>query len=372
LTDFAVAVEVLRWSIGPLLLCRFPRLPAGTSVGYEVDSDVVVVVPARNEGDNIADAVASITMQRPHPTEIVVVDDNSDDATAERAAAHGARVVDAGPVPDGWLGKPHAAATGVAASKAGTVVFLDADVRLTAPDVIARLAAVVPAHDDGHGRGLVTVQPSHVIARPYEALNAFFVLVSLMGTNAFTVLGRHARTIGAFGPCLATTRDAYAGVGGHAAPEVRGSIVDDVALAARYRADGRPVVAFAGGDDVTYRMYPGGLRQLIDGWTKNIAAGATATRPLVLLLVVAWLSGCITAAFGVIARPSLIAALTYAAYAAAVAVLLRRCGRFPRLAAALYAIPLAVFLLVFVRAIALRALGRPVAWKARAVGGRAK
>lgn len=359
-----VAAEVLRWAAGPLLLCRFPRLP--TEPTTDPRAGVAVVVPARDEAVNIGGAVASIDAQRPRPDEIVVVDDSSTDDTAAQAAAAGARVVAAGALPEGWLGKPHAAALGADATAAETLVFVDADVRLQAPDVIGRLERAVTRHPGA----LVTVQPTHTSERPYEALSAFFVLVSLMGTNAFTVAGRRVSPIGAFGPCLATTRDVYTSVGGHGAAEVRGSVVDDVAIAARYRAHGRPVVAFAGGDDVTYRMYGAGVRQLVDGWTKNIASGAGATRPLVLALVIAWLSGCITAAARLVADPSVGSVATYAAYAAAVSVLLRLVGRFPALTAALFPVPLAVFLVVFVRAAALRVAGRPVVWKRRAVGGR--
>lgn len=363
-STLAVMAEALRWSIGPLLLCRLPSLPAARSDSGVLD--VAVVIPARNEAANLAPLLKTLAEQRPSPAEIVVVDDASTDETVSVSRAGGARVVLAGDFSRDWAGKPHACAKGVEVTDSATLVFLDADVRLTNAHVLGRLASVVGVNEGA----LVTVQPRHVTARPYEALNAFFVLVSLMGTNAFSFAGRRLNPAAAFGPCLGTSRQAYSAVGGHAADEVRRSVIDDVALAGRFRAEKRPVIAFAGHEDVVYRMYPSGARDLVDGWTKNIAAGAAAARPTVLALVVVWLSGCITAGWRVIAWPSLPSAAVYAAYAGSIALLLRGVGRFPRLTAVLYPVPLIAFLLVFIRASTLRALGRPVRWKARKVGGR--
>ncbi|HVE93806.1 MAG TPA: glycosyltransferase [Acidimicrobiales bacterium] len=363
-STLAIAAEALRWSVGPLLLSRLSPLPAARSDSEVID--VAVVIPARDEADNLPPLLQTLDDQRPRAAEVVVVDDASTDNTLSAAGAGGARVIPAGDFSRDWLGKPHACAKGAELTASGTLVFLDADVRLANDDVLGRLAAIVDENQDA----LVTVQPRHATVRPYEALGAFFVLVSLMGTNAFSFAGRRLKPVAAFGPCLATTRRTYSAVGGHSADEVRGSVIDDVALAGRYRAQKRPVIAFAGRDDVVYRMYPGGARDLIDGWTKNIAAGAAAARPVVLALIVLWLSGCITAGWRVIASPSFPSATVYAAYAVSIGILLRRVGRFPRFTATLYPIPLAIFLIVFVRATTLRALGRPVRWKARKVGGR--
>ena len=78
----------------------------------------------------------------------------------------------------------------------------------------------------------------------------------------------------AFGPCLLTSRTDYAAAGGHAA--VRGEVLDDVRLAAAYDRAGLPVRCAVGGEAIRMRSYPGGLRQLADGWTKNFASGASA------------------------------------------------------------------------------------------------
>src|SRR6476620_8764486 len=71
---------------------------------------VVAVVPARNEADVVGKAVGSLGRQRyAGPFQIVLVDDDSSDGTADvaRAAAGANRltVIAGEPLPAGWTGK---------------------------------------------------------------------------------------------------------------------------------------------------------------------------------------------------------------------------------------------------------------------------
>ncbi|MGH9282014.1 MAG: glycosyltransferase, partial [Acidimicrobiales bacterium] len=184
----------------------------------------------------------------------------------------------------------------------------------------------------------------------------------------FHPLGRRRPPRGAFGPCLASSRADYEAVGGHRA--VRSEVVEDVALAGRFTASGRPVTCLGGRGTIRFRMYPGGPAQLVEGWSKNFAAGAAATRPLTFLLVSLWLSGCISAAAyplgwaGVATGAGL---ALYAAYALQLGWMLRRVGRFGPATAAAYPVPLAFFLAVFARSVVLTRVRKQVTWRGRAV-----
>lgn len=335
---------------GCVLLARVPRLPtaAATSPGAAPARSCSVVVPARNEERRIGPLLTSLQMQRRSssaPLEVVVVDDGSTDATAAMAASAGTRVVTAPSLPSGWAGKPWACHTGAAASSGDVLVFVDADVVLE-PAALDALEAVQGRHG-----GLVSVQPWHDARRPYEKLSLFPNVLALMGSGACTPFGHRVRPAAAFGPVLAVDRATYDAIGGHAA--VRGEVAEDIALGRR-----APRLLVVGGRGTArFRMYPEGPASLVEGWTKNLAAGLGATPWWATVLAVAWVW---SLAGGWAASP-----WCYPVSAAQVWWMGRRVGRYGPVTAALYAVPLAVFVVLLVRSLVRRATGRPVSWRGR-------
>jgi 4,4'-diaponeurosporenoate glycosyltransferase len=362
----SAALFLLGWSCGWLLLWRprplpaRPRRPAGPE-GPAPRPPLAVVIPARDEEASLPLLLATVVPQLRPGDRCLVVDDDSTDRTAAVAAGAGAEVVAAPPRPDGWTGKAWACATGAAraapnpsGSGDDVLVFLDADVRLEHSDVLDRLAAEVSTLPDG----LVSIQPWHRTDRPVEQLSLFFNVTALMGSIAFTVLGTRVRPTLAFGPVLSCRRAAYEASGGHAHPSVRGAMAEDIALARRFPS----VALFTGRPAVSFRMYPDGLRALIQGWTKNIASGAASVRWWFLIPIVGWLwslnGGWITSVW------------FYAASAVQVLVLGRRAGRFGPLSALAYPLLVLFFLVMFLRSVALTLLRRPMPWKGRRVAPR--
>src|SRR5262249_24754219 len=116
-------------------------------------SAVAIIVPARNEATNIGECLGGLAAQRGLAAglAITVVDDTSQDRTADevrRKAHNDARIslLDAGPLPPGWMGNPLACWRGAAAAGADWLCFVDADVRAE-PELIA--VAVQTAEHDG-------------------------------------------------------------------------------------------------------------------------------------------------------------------------------------------------------------------------------
>lgn len=340
---------VIGWMAGWLLLWRLRPLPAPA----DARRPVAVIVPARNEAAALPHLLGPLIANARHGDEVLVVDDHSTDGTAEVARSLGAQVVQSPDLPDGWLGKPHACWHGVRATAAPVLAFLDADVR-PGHDLLDRLGSAV----DGHRGEVVSVQPWHVVERPTEHLSVLFNIVALMGVGRFSVAGRRTRPAAAFGPVLALDRATYLSVGGHARPDVRTMHTEDIGIA---RAVGSAQL-YTGRPDVRFRMYPGGLRDLVRGWTRSIATGATAVRWWAAVPAVAWVW---SLAAGWLVSPWLMIASGVQVW-----VLGRRAGRFSPLVAVLYPIALAVFLVVFARSLVLLALRRDVAWKGRRVAAR--
>ena len=229
--------------------------------------------PARGVGDRAgpqrggdAPPPAPIAARlEPPPHEVIVVDDCSDDDTAGVASA--ARR-------DRARRRPSCRRAGSASRGRAT----SGQARRRHPSAVPRrrhrLRPGRPRRASSratrHG-GLVSVQPYHVTERPYEQLSALLQRRGDDGDRCVRPVAPSAAAVRSGRACSRPppTTDA---VGGHAA--VRDEMVEDVASPERYRAAGLPVTCFAGGDAVRFRMYPGRRRQLVDGWSKNIAAGA--------------------------------------------------------------------------------------------------
>lgn len=345
------------WLLGWVLLFRIPRLPrrgAGAGAGA-----VTVVVPARNEARTLPLLLGDLDAARPDGARVVVVDDHSEDGTAEVAQRFDfVEVRPAPPLPEGWTGKAWACHVGTADAPDGALVFLDADVRLHG-DALARAVATQRARG-----GLLSVWPHHVVRRPYEHLSAIFNVVSFMASGAAS-LWRPRRPHAAFGPLLATDVDAYRRVGGHEA--VRGDVIDDFALARRYTETELPVHVFGGGRDVSFRMYPDGLRSLVDGWTKNFARGALAAGPLRVLAIAFWITcaiGCLTWADGI---PKPLSNVLAGLFAVQMTAFFKQVGRFSVLDGLLYPLHLLFFLVVFLRSLFRTYVLREVSWRGRRV-----
>ncbi len=247
-------------------------------------------------------------------------------------------------------------------------MFLDADTE-PGPDLLDRLAA-----EHARGGGLVSVEPYHRMERGTERLSAFFNIVSWMGIGAASAR-RRRRVTGAFGPCLAIARTEYRSVDGHRA--VRGSVLEDVALARHCRASGLAVRCFGGRGSVQFRMYPDGVRHLIEGWSKNIAAGAGSTPIVRTLLVFAWITATITVATAALmgsaavvtgaTGPSFVVWAFYALWVVQLGVMLRALGNFGVGSVVGFPVGVGVFVLIFLRSMFLTAVRRQVVWKGRSI-----
>jgi 4,4'-diaponeurosporenoate glycosyltransferase len=336
------------WLIGLALIgrgawLRSVRSPPGVRVS--------VIVPARDEAKRLPRLLSCLADTNVH--ELIVVDDDSRDATASVAVGFGAKVLSVGEPPPGWTpGKAWACATGAAVATGQVLVFFDADVEPTSAGIDALVAAA------SESNGLVSAQPSHRIEQWYERASAGPALVTLLGAGTGTTPARRWwRDAVAFGPAIAVDRRVYHSFGGHAAARV--AVDDDLALARAARSAGVPVVALLGGALLRYRMYPGGIAQLVEGWTKNLASGAIAIPPARLIACIVWVTAALSAPFAGV--------VVYLAFAAQVHVVLRRAGRFGVVMPFLYPVALIVFVALFGLSTIATTARRRVRWRGRDV-----
>lgn len=361
---------LLPWSLAFVFLGRLRPCPP---VSQDLPTpSVSVIIPARNEEKRLPPLLASLKIQDYPDVEVILVDDDSTDRTAELGEAAGCRVLRLNEPESGWLGKPYACWSGAKAARGEILVFLDADT-LLAPGGLRRIVATQARYG-----GLVSIQPYHRMERAYERLSAAFSLIMMAGIRSFTLAGGRIPPNGAFGPCMVCRRADYLRTGGHRL--VRAEIIDDVALARALARRGVPTHNFIGQGVIAFRMYPHGIGDLIEGWTKNFARGAMTTDPLMLILIAAWVSGGMAAcdalldglrAGGVWTHWAVAGVIAYGAYALQIHWLLRRLGNFGWLTAATYPLSLVFFMAVFVRSLYLTLIRQRVSWKGRSIPVRA-
>lgn len=354
-----LALDLVQWAAGFLVLGRLRGCGGAQRSSGPEAGDLSVVIPARDEERNLPRLLQSLGRQSPQPGEIVVVDDGSADQTAEVARRNGARVVASGPLPEGWRGKTWACQQGARNAAGKYLLFLDADTWFE-PGGLARALAAFP----GREHGALSVAPRHRVRAFHEQFSAFFNLVMLAGTGAFTPLGDRYRGSGLLGQFLLIDRATYERVGGHSG--VKGRILENVRLAKQVRAAGVPTRCRCGQGVFAVRMYPDGWRSLIEGWAKGFASGAGQTPLPLLVLIIAWLAGLACAPIGLLTQHAPVPWLfCYALCAAQTGCLLRRAGTFHGLVAVFYPVFLVFFFAVFARSV-LRS-GGSVTWKGRVI-----
>jgi chlorobactene glucosyltransferase len=243
---------------------------------------VSVIIPARNEARNIERCLRSVLATRYSPIEVIVVDDRSTDGTAEivePATGNRLRLVRGAELPDGWFGKPWAIEQGYRVARGELLLFADADTRHE-PELLPR--AVRGLQEERVD--LFTVLPRQEMRTFWERLIQPHVFVALESRFAYLASVNRTRTYWnaiANGQFILTTRAAYEGVGRHEA--VKHSVADDVALAQNYVRAGKDIFIAQAREFMTTRMY-GSLREILAGWTKNLASGAPLMAPPIAIV----------------------------------------------------------------------------------------
>ena len=217
---------------------------------------VVAVVPARNEADVIQQSIASLVAQDyPGPFHIVLVDDLSDDGTADLArglASSRLTVLTGSTRPPGWTGKLWAMNQGSdhAATFAPEFLwFTDADIAHS-PDNLRQLVARA---EDG-GKVLVSLMARlHCRSTAEHFLIPAFVFFFDMLFPFGAVNNPHSKVAAAAGGCMLARRSALEKAGGIAA--IRHNIIDDCAMGRAMKAQG-PVWLGLTDRAVSLRAYP--------------------------------------------------------------------------------------------------------------------
>ncbi|MFB3920180.1 MAG: glycosyltransferase family 2 protein [Terriglobia bacterium] len=228
---------------------------------------VTAIIPARNEEANIARVVRSVAAQE-GILEVLVVDDHSEDRTAEileglKSEIPKLRTIHIAGPPEGWTGKSYAVSTASKMASGAWLLFTDADTEHQPGSLVVLLARA-----QAEGAELLSISPGQRTPTWWESAVIPLVYVHLARLYKFEeVSNPHSPAAAANGQYVLIRREAYERVGGHEA--VRGAILEDVELARRVKAAGGRLLFLPGAEWVQTRMYRS-LSEMWRGWTKNL------------------------------------------------------------------------------------------------------
>ena len=281
-TDFIV--NLVFWLLGFFFLFRISSCRVSVNRNTRNPS-VSIIIPARNEEHTLPNLLNSLSGQLSSEDKVIVVDDHSEDRTKEIAEKSGVKVLESMPIPEGWLGKTWACYQGARIASGEILIFLDADTALE-KDGLKNIIETYIEKD-----GVLSIQPYHKMRNLYEQLSAFFNIIMMAGSGAFTVLGSRIKPIGLFGQVVVMKRRYYFDSGGH--DKVKGELLEDLAFGSELQKKGVDIHCLGGKSTISFRMYPNGIKELIKGWSKGFALGAAKTSLPLLILIVAWIAGSI-------------------------------------------------------------------------------
>jgi chlorobactene glucosyltransferase len=254
---------------------------------------VSVLVPARNEAENLRRTLPHLLALDYPWLEILLLDDRSTDGTAAVAEEIGrgsgtVRVLRGTEPPRGWVGKNWACHQLSEAATGGVLVFCDADVE-AAPAAIRRTIALMHRHRAGAATAIPRQRLDGWMQAAVVPVIVQLPVAAMLPLRLIPIIRSPSLSM-ANGQWLAFTRSAYDAVGGHKG--VRDQVLEDVALGRRAKACGERLVVCAAASLLAVRMY-GGAAAMREGFRKNLyplLGGRRASFVAVLaLLSIAWL-----------------------------------------------------------------------------------
>lgn len=233
---------------------------------------ISILVPARDEEKSIGKTLAAARASRGVEIEVIVLDDNSRDATAMIVRNHAEhddriRLIEGVPLPAEWCGKQHACLQLAKAAKHPLLLFVDADVRL-APDGAARLATFLQARGADLVSGIPRQETGTLVEKMVIPL-IHFVLLGFLPMWRMRA-SRHPVYAAGCGQLFLAWRESYDQIGGHEA--VRNSLHDGITLPHAFRTAGFMTDLCDATDLASCRMYRG-ASELWRGLTKNATEG---------------------------------------------------------------------------------------------------
>jgi len=228
---------------------------------------ISVLIPARNEEENIKKCVDSFINQDYENLEIIVFDDNSNDLTLsilKELKSERLKIINSESIPDNWTGKNWACHQLSKHSKGEYLFFTDADTIHHRKTLTYAISAMSMENID-----LMTAIIKMELKSFGEKITIPVTIWSILTILPLTIAYLFPKSkwfVAANGKFMLFRKNAYKKIGGHKA--IKDEIVDDMALAKLIKNNGLKWRIFNASNFVSSRMY-NGFKESLQGFTKN-------------------------------------------------------------------------------------------------------
>ena len=258
---------------------------------------VSVIIPARNEQDNIQKCLESLVLQDYPNYEIIAINDSSTDATSKilhKVASiypeREIKVIDLGPKPSGWVGKSWACFQGYKRSSGQVLLFTDADTT-HAPDTIS----LAVKHMFNERLDALTARPRITSNNTWTRVVLPLVwMVSHIAYSAIKVNNPNSKTGFVFGGFYLITRQVYESLGTH--QSVKDEIAEDLAIGEKLKSGKARLRMFLGEENIqaSWALDSGSLhsalqRAIISAFQKQPILTCVSAALQAVMLVLPWI-----------------------------------------------------------------------------------
>ena len=234
---------------------------------------VDILIPARNEEENIETCLRQALQNSQHINKVVVCDDNSTDKTPTilkklQKEFKSLKVIQGKSLPKGWAGKVFACQQLLESSEAENVLYIDCDVSLK-KDAVSKLLYLLEDKYKCHALTGVPLQKMETWA---EKLVLPLLYTTYCSWLPIPLIWRSKdpKFMVAMGQIMLLKKKELLKAGGFEA--IKSSIVDDMDLCTNIKKSGGKVIFTDASKVSTCRMY-GSAKSVWEGFSKNIYEG---------------------------------------------------------------------------------------------------
>lgn len=253
-------IALMNWVFGVRLIKK---------TNPNLSKTISILIPARNEEDNIGYLLSDLIETRDNIIEIIVFDDESTDKTAEIVEGYvlkdkRIKLIKSQGIDEGWLGKNFACHKLSLLAQGDYLLFLDSDVRINNKVIERSLDYVF--NNKLHLLSIFPFQNMLSFGEKISIPNMNFILLSLLPLPLVS-LSKSPSLAAANGQFMFFENKTYKEIQPHKL--FKNSKAEDIEISRHYKKLRKSIHCLASVKDVSCRMYKG-LPDAIQGFSKNV------------------------------------------------------------------------------------------------------